>query len=107
MEKIMSFVIFDTEFIADITYNYDVVFMVDNNIYNSQIVVENGYATLPNNPSKSGYDFDGWTLNGVNVIEPNNTKITNNTTFISKRDLWYRSSKRKSNIKEKRNKLHF
>ena len=74
----------DTEFIADITYNYDVVFMVDNNIYNSQIVVENGYATLPNNPSKSGYDFDGWTLNGVNVIEPNNTKITNNTTFIAK-----------------------
>ncbi len=72
----------DTVFVADITYKYDVVFMVDNEEYDSQIIIENGYATFPANPIKDGYEFDGWSLNGVDVVENITTiPITQNVTY--------------------------
>ena len=74
----------DTQFVADITYKYDVVFKVDNTNYNSQIVTKNGYPTLPANPVKTGYDFDGWTLDGTNVVSPTTISVVNNTTYIAK-----------------------
>ena len=74
-------IVADTTFIADITYKYDVVFMVDNTEYTSQIVTENGYATVPATPTKNGYTFIGWSLNGVDIVSPNTTVITSNTTF--------------------------
>ncbi|MBQ8451587.1 MAG: InlB B-repeat-containing protein [Clostridia bacterium] len=74
----------DTTFVADITYKYDVVYKVDNTNYNTQIVVNGGYASLPENPTKSGYEFDGWTLNGTTVINPTAITINANTTFVAK-----------------------
>ena len=74
----------DTTFVADITYRYDVVFKVDNSNYNTQVVTANGEATAPANPSKTGYTFNGWTLNGTDILNVANTSITENTTFIAK-----------------------
>ena len=74
----------NTTLIADITYKYDVRFMTDDTIYNTQIVASNGTITLPPNPTKSGYSFTGWSTNGVDVIEDMSTiKITENTTFYA------------------------
>ena len=72
----------NTKFVADVTHKYDVKFKVDNSDYNSQIVVENGFATLPEEPIKAGYEFDGWSLNGVDVVENiSTTSVTQNTTY--------------------------
>jgi len=77
-------IVADTTFIASVTYKYDVVFKVDNATYKTQIVIENGYATIPTAPSKSGYDFDGWTLNGSTIVNINQIPIIENTTFVAK-----------------------
>ena len=74
----------NVKIVANVTYNYDVKFMVDDSEYNSQIIIKNGYSTIPENPTKDGYDFDGWTINGVDIINPNTYAITQNTTFIAK-----------------------
>ena len=72
----------NTKFVADVTYKYDVVFKVDNADYDSQVVIENGYATLPEEPTKTGYEFDGWSLNGVDVVENiSSTAVTQNVTY--------------------------
>ena len=44
-----------TTVVADVTYKYDVKFMVDDEEYDSEIVTENGHATLPEAPTKAGY----------------------------------------------------
>ena len=77
-------IISDTEFVADLTYKYDVKFMVDDEEYDSQIVVENGFASLPEVPVKDGYEFDGWTINGSTIVDADLTTITSNTTFHAK-----------------------
>ena len=74
----------NTKIVADVTYNYDVKFMVDDSVYNNQIITKNGFATLPINPTKSGYEFDGWTINGVDIIDPTSVEIIDKTTFVAK-----------------------
>lgn len=75
----------NTKIIADITYKYDVKFIVDSEIYNSQIIVRNEFATIPKNPIKDGYEFDGWTLNGVDIIQNIDTMaVEKNTTYVAK-----------------------
>ena len=72
----------DTVFVADITYKFNVVFTVEGNEYDSQIVVENGFATLPDNPTKDGYDFIGWSLNGVEIVENiSSTAVSENIIY--------------------------
>lgn len=72
----------NTKFVADVTYKYDVVFKVDNEEYNKQIVVKDGYAILPEEPTKAGYEFDGWSLNGVDIVENiSSTAVTQNITY--------------------------
>ena len=73
-----------TTVVADVTYKYDVKFMVDDEEYDSEIVTENGHATLPEAPTKPGYEFDGWTINGNTVVDVASTSITSNTTFHAK-----------------------
>lgn len=74
----------NTKFVADVTYKYDVKFMVDSNEYNSQIIVKNGFATLPEEPTKAGYEFSGWSLNGIDIIDNiSTTPITQNITYIA------------------------
>ena len=72
-----------TVFTADITYKYNVVFKVDNADYDTQLIVKNGYATTPTAPTKDGYEFNGWSLNGVDVVEPSTVQITADTTFTA------------------------
>ena len=72
----------NTKFVANVTHKYDVKFKVNNADYDSQIIVENGFATLPEEPVKAGYEFDGWSLNGVDVVENiSSTAVTQNVTY--------------------------
>lgn len=70
--------------VADVTYSYDVDYLVDDTVHNSQIVLKDSYSSIPSDPVKDGYEFDGWTLNGVDVVDPTTVAITNETTFIAK-----------------------
>lgn len=83
--EVSSYAIYnDITFIADITYKYDVKFKVDDAIYNSQIVTKNEYATLPPNPAKDGYEFDGWSINGVDILtDIATTKVSENITYLA------------------------
>lgn len=77
-------IVTNTTFVADVTYKYDVVFKVDNEVYNSQIVAKNGRALLPTNPTKDGYKFDGWTVNGVDLVDILSYTINEDTIFNAK-----------------------
>lgn len=77
-------IIADTTIVADITYKYDVKFMVDDVEYSSQIVIAENFAILPENPSKDGYMFNGWTINGTDIISVDSYAINSNTQFIAK-----------------------
>ena len=73
-----------TVFTADITYKYNVVFKVDNADYDTQLIVKNGYATTPTAPTKDGYEFDGWSLNGVDIVNNiTTTAVVQNTTYYA------------------------
>ena len=73
----------NTKFVADLSYKYDVNFIVDGEIANSQIVSLNSSATLPTVPAKDGYEFDGWTLDGVNTVDVSTYAITSHTNFYA------------------------
>ena len=72
-----------TKVIANVTYKYDVKFMTDDETtHNSQIVTSGSCATLPEEPTKTGYDFDGWSLDGVTIIDNiATTPVTGNVTY--------------------------
>lgn len=73
----------NTKFVADITYKYDVVFKVDNEEYNKQIVVKDNFAVEPEAPTKENSTFKGWSADGKNVINVASYEITGNTTFVA------------------------
>ncbi len=73
----------NTEFVAKVTYRYNVSFVANDVTTNSQIVTRNEYATVPANPTREGYSFGGWLLNGV-VIDPTTYPITGDTTFVAR-----------------------
>ncbi len=54
---------------------------------NSQTVNENGKATKPNDPTKTGYDFIAWELN--NSAYDFNTAVTGNITLKAKWSIHY------------------
>lgn len=74
----------NTYFIADVTYKFEVNFTVNNNSISKQIVTKNAFATAPTNPILEGYDFDGWTTNGVDLVDISSYQITENITFVAK-----------------------
>lgn len=73
----------DTVFVADITYKYDVKFMADGKVHNSQIVEKHGKPTVPSNPTKSNYVFVGWSVDGTNTVDVSKYMIVGNTTFTA------------------------
>lgn len=73
----------NTKFVADITYKYNVKFVVDSTTHNTQFVTKDGYATIPANPTKVGYEFDGWTIDGTNIVNVAEQQITVDTTFTA------------------------
>lgn len=73
----------DTVFVADITYFYDVKFMADGKVHNSQIVEKNAKPILSSNPTKANYNFIGWTVDGENPIDLGKYIVTENVTFTA------------------------
>ncbi|HJD05829.1 MAG TPA: InlB B-repeat-containing protein [Candidatus Onthoplasma faecipullorum] len=80
-----------TTFVADITYKYDVTFMVDDEEYDTQIVTSGQYATVPTAPTKDGYIFKGWSLNGSDIIDLSGNSITSTTTYYAVFEVLYAS----------------
>lgn len=74
----------NTKIIADVTHKYEVNFMSDGANHNSQIVLKDAKVTVPANPSKNGYVFDGWTLDGNTVVNLTTYTVTQNVTFTAK-----------------------
>ena len=74
----------NTTFVANITKYYDVKFMVNSELFNSQIVEKDNFAVLPESPTKDGYIFDGWTINGVDIVDITSIAISQNTIFTAK-----------------------
>lgn len=77
-------IIEDTKFIAVIDYYYLATFKVNNSIHNTQKLLVDSYIEEPMIPSVVGYDFDGWTIDGVNIVDVNNMKITSDIVFTAK-----------------------
>ncbi len=74
----------NTKVVADFTYKYDVKFMVDNEVVDSKIIESGAYPTLPSNPTKEGYVFEGWSSNGVDIINDiTTTPVTSNVTYYA------------------------
>ncbi len=73
----------NTTFVANLTYLYNVSFMVDDNEFNSQIIAKNGFATAPSDPFKSGYIFKGWSLNEISVVDVSSVEITRDIVFVA------------------------
>jgi len=73
----------NTKFVADVTYKYAVNFEVDNVNYNSQIVEKGMLATIPTPPVKDGYEFDGWSIDGKNIVSVDEQVITDDITFVA------------------------
>ena len=74
----------NTKITANVTLKQSVQFSVDNNIIDSQFVVKNTNATLLDNPIKNGYVFEGWTINGVDLVDISNYEITTDIVFFAK-----------------------
>ncbi len=74
----------NTKIIADVTHKYEVNFMVGSENYNSQIVLKDSKITPPAAPTKTGYVFEGWTLDGNNVVNLENYTVTQNVTLTAK-----------------------
>lgn len=74
----------NTKVVANVTYYHKVEFKIDNNIYTQQFVLNDSYAINPTNPTKSGYEFDGWTINGIDVVDITNININQDIVFIAK-----------------------
>ncbi len=75
-----------TKIIANITLKYDVKFNVDGSDTDTQLVVSGSYASEPSEqPTKTGYTFAGWSLDGKTAVTVSETPITANTTFFA---LW-------------------
>jgi len=68
---------------ANVTHYYDAIFLIDGVEYNSQIIVSDGTSTAVEAPVKDGYQFDGWTVDGINFVDPTTVKIIRNTTFVA------------------------
>lgn len=61
---------------------YTVTFNSDGgSAVSSQTITEGGNATKPSNPTRAGYNFGGWTLNG-NAYDFN-SKVTGNITLVA------------------------
>ncbi len=65
---------------------YKVEYVVDGITVKTETLKENSKLTLPTNPAKTGYTFNGWYLNNTKVSS--NTKITNNIKVIAKWDIY-------------------
>ena len=74
----------NTKIVADVTHKYEVNFMVDGENYHNEIVLKNANVTPPAAPTKNGYVFEGWTIDGNSVVNLTTYTVTQNVTFTAK-----------------------
>ena len=74
----------NTKIVADVTHKYEVNFMVDGENYHNEIVLKNANVMPPAAPTKNGYVFEGWTIDGNSVVNLNAYTVTQNVTFTAK-----------------------
>ena len=74
----------NTKIVADVTHKYEVNFMVEGANHNSQIVLKDSKVTPPAAPTKNGYVFEGWTIDGNTVVNLTTYTVTQNVTFTAK-----------------------
>jgi len=74
----------NTKIVADVTHKYEVNFTVDGANYHNEIVLKNAKVTPPAAPTKNGYVFDGWTIDGNTVVNLTTYTATQNVTFTAK-----------------------
>jgi len=70
----------DTVIYAKIIRKYDVTFVYDDGLYQSQIVTKGNTATLPN---MTYNNFKGWSVNGVDVVDVKTYPIWQTTVFFA------------------------
>lgn len=74
----------NTTFTADLTYKFDVNYLNGNSEFYTEIITKNQSPIGPlDNPTKDGYRFIGWSLDGINVVDYLQEKITATTNFIA------------------------
>lgn len=73
----------DTVFVAKVRIMYNITFTADGKIVNTQSLEYGNGLVLPTNPEKEHYTFVGWSLDGVNVIDPLTYEIEGDTNFIA------------------------
>lgn len=74
----------NTRIVADVTYKYEVNFIVEGENYGSQIVLKGETASIPAAPTKLGYVFDGWSLDSNIVDDIEHYEIMQNVTFTAR-----------------------
>jgi len=74
----------NTKIVADVTHKYEVNFMVDGENYHNEIVLKNAKVTPPAAPTKNGYVFEGWTIDGNTPVNLTTYTVTQNVTFTAK-----------------------
>ena len=74
----------NTKIVADVTHKYEVNFMVDGENYHNEIVLKNANVTPPAAPTKNGYVFEGWTIDGNTPVNLTAYTVTQNVTFTAK-----------------------
>lgn len=72
-------------YVKTVSTSHNVTFMNDGSQYGDIQTIDDGaYATVPNDPSKDGYTFKGWsTAENGTVVDISTTKITEDTTFYA------------------------
>ena len=74
----------NTTFTAIFKINeYTVTFKDGNSELSTQQVQHGKFASVPENPTKNGYNFVGWSVDGSTVVAIESYTITQNTTFIA------------------------
>jgi len=74
----------NTRIVADVTYKYEVNFIVEGENYGSQIVLKGETASIPTPPMKSGYVFDGWYTDSVGgSVWSGSQAVTSDTTVYA------------------------
>ena len=87
-EKTLVFQYADKEFEVKFFVKYNVQFEVDGEIVSQQLVLTVGEIELPENPSKEGFTFEGWTPAMPETLEDNVVVVTNHKNFDNLKDIF-------------------
>lgn len=73
-----------TKFVAKFIDKVQAKFIVDGEQYGDlQYVVVNGKVVKPENPTKQGYTFNGWSIDGSTTVDFENITISTDTVFTA------------------------